>query len=189
MISARVSGSTTSLASRTVYLEEISHLGFDCAVKQVPNVKTLHRFSSLSKSSRLVGVVVDFDGRPRNLVAERAGGIAWVRARDVERTAENRREDSRMLQRCVKSSRSAEEATFKPTTNRSSALSTGVSSSALGEAARYWVADEQRQPRHRTANVITKSVPLAPSYFHMDQDEVIQGGSPFSLSWSTFHAP
>ena len=110
MISARVSGSTTSLASRTVYLEEISHLGFDCAVKQVPNVKTLHRFSSLSKSSRLVGVVVDFDGRPRNLVAERAGASLG----DVERTAEIRREDSRMPQRCVKSSRSAEEATFKP---------------------------------------------------------------------------
>ena len=189
MISARVSGSTTSLASRTVYLEEISHLGFDCAVRQVPNVKTLHRFSSLSKSSRLVGVVVDFDGRPRNLVAERAGGIAWVRARDVERTAENRREDSRMLQRCVKSSRSAEEATFKPTTNRSSALSTGVSSSAFGRRGKILGGRRGAPTAASRCERHHKFVPLAPSLFHMDQDEVIQGGSPFSLSWSTFHAP
>src|SRR5215467_10596018 len=42
----------------SVCLEEVSQLGFGCAVGQIPNVKVLHRNSSFSKSSRLVGVTV-----------------------------------------------------------------------------------------------------------------------------------
>jgi hypothetical protein len=87
------------LFHRTVYLEEISHLGFDRAVRQIPNVKALHRYSSLSKSSKLVGFSVGFAGRP----SESRGGpgrahIALLRAMDAERTAEIRRKASRMPQ-------------------------------------------------------------------------------------------
>src|SRR5262249_28588365 len=59
----------------TVCLEEVSQLGFGCAVGQIPNVKVLHGNSSLSKSSRLVGVAVRFGGRP----SESLGGAGRVR--------------------------------------------------------------------------------------------------------------
>src|SRR5215469_5642670 len=119
-------------------LEDVSQLRFGCAVGQIPNVKVLHCNSSFSESSRLVGVAVDFDGRP----SESRGGagrarIAWVRAMEAERTAEIRLEASKMPQRCVKSPRSGEDATFKSPTTALSAFFTGVWLSALGESARY----------------------------------------------------
>src|SRR5262249_53837151 len=81
-----------------VRLEEISQFAFARAVGQIPNVKVLHRNSSLSKSSRVDGV--GFADRP----SESRGGwgsalIALLRAKDAERTAEIRREASRMPHR------------------------------------------------------------------------------------------
>jgi hypothetical protein len=78
-----------------VHLEDVSQLSFGCAVGQVPNVKVLHRDSSLSKSSMPVGVAVAFNGRP----SESRGGagsarIAWVRAMNAVRTFEIRRQAS-----------------------------------------------------------------------------------------------
>src|SRR5215471_2513271 len=66
-------GHDCDLFDYAMRLEDISQLRFTCAMRQISYVKVLHCNSSLSKSSRLVGVVVGFDGRPRNLVAERAG--------------------------------------------------------------------------------------------------------------------
>src|SRR5215472_2559161 len=44
----------------------------------------------------------------------------------------------------------------------------------------FRLADQERQPLRRIgrANLITKSVAMAESLFHIDQDEVIQRGSP-----------
>src|SRR5215472_15482354 len=47
------------LLDRAMCLEDVPQLGFGCAVGQIPNVKVLHRISSFSKSSRLVGVGFD----------------------------------------------------------------------------------------------------------------------------------
>ena len=80
--------------------KQISQLGFGCAVGQIPNIKVLHRNSSFVKSSKLVGVAVGFAARPSE---SRGGGgmarIALLRAMDAERTAEIRREASRMPHR------------------------------------------------------------------------------------------
>jgi hypothetical protein len=48
---ARISvGDEGNFFDRTVWLEDISQLGFGCAVGQISNVQVLHRSSSLSKS-------------------------------------------------------------------------------------------------------------------------------------------
>src|SRR5262245_9884015 len=128
------------LFHRTVCLEKISQLSFSRVVGQIPNVKVLHRYSFLNKSARLVGVEVRFDGRSSE---SRGGGgtarIAWVRARAAERTAEIRREASRMPHRFViKSPLSGGFVSFAPPmTVGSSPFSIGNSSSSLGESARY----------------------------------------------------
>jgi hypothetical protein len=93
-------GHQCDLFDAAVCPEDISQLSFGCSVGQIPNVKVLHRNSSFSKSSRLVGVGVVLDG----LSSESRGGggkarIAWVRATEAERTAAIRREASRMPQR------------------------------------------------------------------------------------------
>src|SRR5215468_3198266 len=92
-------GHECDLFHRAMCLEDISQLRFGCAVGQIPNAKVLHRNSSLSKSSRLVGVAVGFDGRPSESRGGAGARIAWVRAMDAERTAEIRREASRIPQR------------------------------------------------------------------------------------------
>jgi hypothetical protein len=45
--------------------------------------------------------------------------------------------------------------------------------------------DQESQPLRgtRTANIIAKFVPIAVLLFHMDQDQVIQGGSPPNASF------
>jgi hypothetical protein len=93
-------GDQCDLFDRAMCLEKVAQFGFRRAVRQISNVKVFHCNSSLSKSSRLVGVADRPDGRP----SESRGGagrerIAWVRATEAERTAEIRREASRMPQR------------------------------------------------------------------------------------------
>jgi hypothetical protein len=56
-------------------LEDISQLHFGCVVGQISNVKVLHRNSSLSKSSKLVGVAGGFVGR----LSESRGGAGIAR--------------------------------------------------------------------------------------------------------------
>src|SRR6516225_1748966 len=93
-------GHECDLLDRAMCLENTSQLRFSCTVGQIPNIKVLHRNSSLSKSSKLVGVAVGFGRRP----SESRGGagsarIAWVRAMDAERAAEIRREAAAIPQR------------------------------------------------------------------------------------------
>jgi hypothetical protein len=92
-------GHEDDLFDRAMCLEDISLLRFGCVVGQIPNVKVFHRNSSLSKSSKLAGVAVGFEGRP----SESRGGagsarIGWVRAIDAARTAEIRLEAFRRPQ-------------------------------------------------------------------------------------------
>jgi hypothetical protein len=70
-------GYECDLFNRTMCFEQISQLGFGCALRQIPNVKVLHRNSSLSKSSKLVNVAVG-DGRPSESRGEGQGRILRV---------------------------------------------------------------------------------------------------------------
>ena len=76
------------LLDGTVCFESGSQFRFGCAVGQIANVKVFHFISSLSKSSRVVAVVLRLDWR---ISESRAGAglsrIARVRATDAERTA------------------------------------------------------------------------------------------------------
>src|SRR5579872_915218 len=85
----------------TVSLENRSQLGLGGAVGQISYIKILHCSSSLSKSSK----VRDWAARFTSLVSRSRGGtdlscVARVRACDSERTAEIRREASKIPQRC-----------------------------------------------------------------------------------------
>jgi hypothetical protein len=78
-------GYECDLFNRTVCFEQISQLGFCCAVRQIPNVKVLYRNSSLSKSSKLVGVAVGFDGLSFG-ISWRAGSARIARVRAIARS-------------------------------------------------------------------------------------------------------
>src|ERR1700751_763815 len=94
-------GHETYFFHRALCLKQAAQVGFGCAVGQVSNVQVLHRNSSFSKSSRLVALGVCFDGRPSESRGRSGKArIAWVRASDLERTAEIRRDASRMPQLC-----------------------------------------------------------------------------------------
>jgi hypothetical protein len=100
-------GHNADFFHRTVRLENRSQFRLGCAVGQITYVKILHCSSSLSKSSKVLdSAATRFDSRDSK---SRGGAglscVALVRAWDIERTAEIRRDASRIPQRCDTSPR------------------------------------------------------------------------------------
>ena len=134
-------GHNADFFHRTVRLENRSQFRLGCAVGQITYVKVLHCSSSLSKSSKVRDSAA---ARLVSRVSNSRGGaglscIAFVRAWDIERTAEIRRDASRIPHRCDTSPRrSAASAALMSSRAPASLLRrTSGTASAFGAAARY----------------------------------------------------
>src|SRR5262249_5877817 len=166
------------LFHRTVCFEEISQLGFGCAVGQIPNIKVLHRNSSFGKS-KLVGVAVGFASRPSE---SRGGGgrglLAFLRdsgagCGDSTRSFENA-PPLRRIPRIDIAFRITNGSLFVPILRCQFFVRIRRTREIL------WLANQEGQSLRgcRGAKVVTKLVALALSLFHIDQHEVVQARSP-----------
>src|SRR5215467_4992699 len=163
-------GHERDLFHRAMCLEDISQHRFGCAVGQILNVKVLHRNSSLTRSSKLVGVAVGFDGRPSESRGGADGGDSPRSFQDAPSLSQISTIGGKSV---IHASHASRDLVFG-VLHRRLLIHVGRIRKI------FWLADQERQPLSGsgTTNLITKSVAMTLSFFHIDQDEVIQLGFP-----------